>query len=139
MDQDHRPFDVLMRCTGVHEDHRHALLWAYDKDNPAAVDLVFVPELISWKFARDLLFTAAVQGAPAGIGDVVVQPSYSSTYGSHLVLTLRNHEDESPEDFVLDRRTAQKFLYATMDLVALGDEDYSAEIDAALSMMRSVE
>jgi hypothetical protein len=132
MNQDQRPFDVLMRCTGVHKDHRHALLWAYDKDDPAVVELVFVPELISWRFDRDLLFTAAIQGAPAGLGDVMIQPSYSSERGNHLVLTLRNEQDGPVDDFFLDRRTAQKFLYSTMDLVQLGEEDYSAHVDAFL-------
>jgi hypothetical protein len=139
MNDDHRPFDILVRCTGTHidpdGDHKHALLWAYDKEHPAAVELVFVPELISWTFSRDLLFTAAVQGAPAGEGDVLIQPQYSTTHGSHLVLTLRSADGR--EDFILDRRTAQKFLYATFDLVQLGEEDYTVQVDAFLLEMQS--
>lgn len=136
--KDQRPFDVLVRCSGVHLDpegeHRHNLLWAFDKDDSAAVELVFIPEFISWTFARDVLHTAAVSGAPAGEGDVRIQPAYSAEHGFHLVLTIRSKEEgvEVREDFILDRRTAQKFLYSTTDLVPLGEEDYSAQVDAFL-------
>jgi hypothetical protein len=37
---------------------------------------------------------------------------------------------------ILDRRTAQKFLYATFDLVQLGEEDYSVQVDAFLHVMQ---
>lgn len=130
-----KPFDLLGKCTAAHvipgePDHKHALLLGYEIQDPAAVEIIFIPELISWKFSRDLLVTAAIQGAPAGELDVLVQPGYNTTYGNHLLLTLRNRDDQ--EDFILDRRSVQKFLYSTMDLVPLGEEDYSAEIDVAL-------
>lgn len=138
--EDHRPFDVMVQCSGTHidpeGDHKHALIWAFDKEHPFAVELVFMPEFLSWIFARDLLFTAAIQGAPAGdgqAGDVLIQPSFSQEYGNHLVLTLK--DETLSEDFILDRRTAQKFLYATFDLVALGEEDYSVQVDAFLHAM----
>lgn len=140
--EENKPFDILAKCTATHvnmddePDHKHAVLLAYEVQHPAAVELIFIPEMLSWVFSRDLLFTAAIQGAPAGEGDVVVQPSYNTSHGSHLLLTLRN--DTGKEDFVLDRRSVQKFLYTTMDMVAIGEEDYSAEIDAALSLMREI-
>lgn len=137
---EHRPFDVMVQCSGTHLDpdgaHKHALIWAFDKDHPYAVEMVFMPEFLSWVFSRDMLFTAAIQGAPAGdgtAGDVLIQPSYSEEYGSHLVVTLKG--DVLAEDFILDRRTAQKFLYQTFDLVALGEEDYSVQVDAFLHAM----
>lgn len=148
-----KPFDLLGKYTATHvnmddqPDHKHAVLLGYEVQDPAAVELIFIPELISWKFSRDLLVTAAIQGAPAGegaAGDVVIQPGYGTAHGNHLLITFRGalrHDGPSlpPEDFILDRRSVQKFLYATMDLVPLGEEDYSAEIDIALSLMRSVE
>lgn len=142
----YRPFDLKAKCTATHvnmgdeHDHKHVVFLAYERQDPAAVTLIFIPEFLSWTFSRDLLFTAAIQGAPSGdgeAGDVLIQPNYNNVHGSHLLLTLRN--GETKEDFILDRRSVQKFLYATMDLVELGEEDYSADIDIALSLMRSVE
>lgn len=130
---EHRPFDIMTKAVVDHEDHQHTVILAYDADDSAAVEIVFIPEFISWIFARDLLFTAAIQGAPAGEGDVLVQPGFSSQHGSHLQVTFRSPDGE--ETFILDRRTAQKFLYETMDLVALGEEDYSNQVDAALHVM----
>lgn len=146
---EHKPFDLMAKCTAKHvipgePDHSHAVILAYEMQDPAAVELIFIPEMISWKFGRDLLFTAAIQGAPAGdgqAGDILIQPVYSTSYGSHLLFTIRGAVSRDapalpPEDFVLDRRTAQKFLYATFDLVPLGEEDYSAEVDAFLHVMQ---
>jgi hypothetical protein len=143
----HRVFDVKMMCSAEHIDsptqwHKHSVVLCYDKDNPAAVELVFLPELESWTFSRDLLFQAAIQGVPSGEqgGDIDFTPVVSERFGNHIVMVLRGHDPEGGPDltekFILDRRTAQKFLYATFDHVPLGEEDYSAQVDAFLHVMQ---
>lgn len=137
-----RVFDVRVMCSAEHIDsptqwHKHSVVLCFDKEHPAAVELVFLPELESWTFSRDLLFQAAIQGVPSGEqgGDIDFTPLVSERFGNHIVMILRGHDTrgtELEEKFILDRRTAQKFLYATFDLVPLGEEDYSGAIDALL-------
>lgn len=131
---DHRPFDVAHPCI-IDHGHEHTGVLAYDVNHPAAVELVFLPEMISWIFARDLLFQAAIQGVSAGECDVVAYPRDRS----HVVVRVTDYEGEKVvghDDLVLDRRVAQKFLYATMDLVPLGEEDYSAQVEEFLHIMQ---
>jgi hypothetical protein len=138
--QDHRPFDVMVQCSVYHEGHHHPIVLAFDKEHPFAVELVFMPELVSYVFARETLFQAAIQGVPTGELDIHIDPVYTAERGSHLVLTLKDYEGEtflSDHVLILDRRTAQKFLYTTFDLVQLGEEDYTAQVDAFLLEMQS--
>jgi hypothetical protein len=131
---DRRPFDVLHHCT-IHHGHAHPGILAFDKEHPFAVELVFMPEMVSYVFGRDLLFQAAIQGVPCGDGDIVISPAYSAERGSHLIMVANDYNGETyvgTQTLLLDRRVAQKFLYATMDLVGLGEEDYSGAVDAFL-------
>ena len=137
--QDHRPFDVTVQCSVYHEGHHHPVVLAFDKDHPFAVELIFMPEMAEYVFARELLFQAAIQGVPVGELDIRIDPVYTAERGSHLVITMKDFEGETflgDHVLILDRRTAQKVLYATMDLVQLGEEDYSAQVDAVLQVMQ---
>lgn len=147
--EDRRPFDVMVAFTGRHvEDgstHQHPLVWAYDKEHPAAVELVFLDAMTSWIFSRDLLHTAAISGEQAGseVSDVRIHPSFyaGQEQGHFLTLTMIGADSRygpalPPETFILDRRVAQEFLYQTYDLVALGEEDYSVQLDAFLHVMQ---
>lgn len=140
---------VTVRCSLAHETksslHRHDAILVYTEDDPMAIVLYFVPEMIRWTLGRDLFVTAAIQGAVAGIpeGHVQVIPAHSERFGNHLVVMLDGVDDTATnegagvEKFIIDRRTVQKFLYATMDLVALGEEDYAAQIDEMLRELLS--
>jgi hypothetical protein len=138
--KDRRPFDVMVQCSVYHEGHNHPVILAYDQENPAAVELVFMPEMVSWIFGRDVLFQAAIQGVPDGEGDIHAYPAFSQDRGSHVVLSLREYAGDAyigQHELILDRRTAQKFLYQTLDLVQLGEETYDAQIDAFLMLMQA--
>lgn len=138
MIQDHRPFDVVVPCSVFHEGHHHPVVLAFDKDHPFAVELVFMPEMLEYVFARELLFQAAIQGVPTGEMDIRIDPVYTAERGSHLVITAKDFDGQEflgDHVLILDRRTAQKFLYQTFDLVNIGEEDYSVQVDAFLHAM----
>lgn len=98
----------------------------YRAEEPYAIRATFRTGAadIEWIFARDLL----VEGLhrPAGEGDVVIWPEFSGE--SPLVLLALN----SPSGQAVlesDRPMVEAFLQRTVDIVAIGAEGDSTDVD----------
>lgn len=105
----------------------------YTSADPLAVHLDFPPEValdgevVRWTFARSLL-EAGLRG-PAGAGDVHLWPCGRA----RTVVELH-----SPYGLALlqfDTAALRRFLLRTYAVVAVGEEDLSAEVDRGLSAL----
>jgi hypothetical protein len=126
----------LTVSTGTGEAELDAEL-RYDPADPFAVSLaigVDCGEPVVWTFARELL--AAGVNAPAGEGDITVEPDVSEGFGGDRLLRVTLATDcmatmLAPTDRVVE------FLVESYAVVATGAEldrvDFDAEIAALLS------
>jgi hypothetical protein len=127
---------TLTVSTGTGEADLDAEL-RYDPADPFAVSLaigVDCGEPVVWTFARELL--AAGVNAPAGEGDITVEPDVSEGFGGDRLLRVTLATDcmatmLAPTDRVVE------FLVESYAVVATGAEldrvDFDAEIAALLS------
>jgi hypothetical protein len=109
---------------------------SYVASEPFAVNIAFRTERgrwVEWTFARELLVTGLRE--PAGIGDVRVRPDLSTDEG---ILIL---EIESPDGYALveiEREDVERFLDAATELVPLGTESDSFDVDAFIDEITNV-
>ncbi|GAB3584396.1 SsgA family sporulation/cell division regulator [Amycolatopsis endophytica] len=109
---------------------------SYVASEPFAVNIAFRTERgrwVEWTFARELLVTGLRE--PCGIGDVRVRPDLSTDEG---ILIL---EIESPDGYALveiEREDVERFLDAATELVPLGTESDSFDVDAFIDEITNV-
>lgn len=120
----HVTFDVL-------GEHAHsAANLRYRRDDPYAVTAHFgIPDgdaPIVWRFARELLHTAAIDRMPAGLADVHWYERDATT----LILGLRSHEGEIA--LAVRHADVAAFLRDTYTVVPRGEEAEHLGIDAEL-------
>lgn len=109
---------------------------SYVGTEPFAVNIAFRTDRgrwVEWTFARELL----VQGLsePVGLGDVRVRPDL--TDGEDLLIL----EIESPDGYALvelEREDAERFLDRAAEIVPLGAESDSFDIDAFIDEITNV-
>lgn len=88
-------------------------------------------EWVEWEFARDLLITGL--HAPAGIGDIRIQPDLPGQSDDMLVIEL-----ESPDGYAaveISRNDVQRFVDATLARVPLGYESERLDIDTVIACL----
>ncbi|SEP49684.1 SsgA family sporulation/cell division regulator [Amycolatopsis saalfeldensis] len=109
---------------------------SYHAAEPFAVTVAFRTERgrwIEWTFARDLLVTGL--GEPAGLGDVRVRPDLSE---DEAMLTLEIESPDGYASFELEREDIQTFLDSSYELVPLGEESESFDVDALIEEISNV-
>jgi hypothetical protein len=126
----------LTVSTGTGEAELDAEL-RYDPADPFAVSLaigVDCGEPVVWTFARELL--AAGVNAPAGEGDITVEPDMSEGFGGDRQLRLTLATDCMATMLASTDRVVE-FLVETYAIVPTGSEldrvDFDAEIAALLA------
>jgi hypothetical protein len=115
------------------------VLW-YDDQDPCVVALEFHSyngTVSEWHVSRDVLATVAFSRKPAGEQNFILRPE--TFQGMPMALACMRALDvpdpQGHQHILFVNRDLQLFLYDTFDLVPLGDEDYSEQIDAALQQI----
>ncbi|MFD2418236.1 SsgA family sporulation/cell division regulator [Amycolatopsis pigmentata] len=109
---------------------------SYVGSEPFAVNIAFRTEhgrWVEWTFARDLLVTGLSE--PAGIGDVRVHPDLAADQD---ILIL---EIESPDGYALvevEREDVERFIDASAEIVPIGAESDSFDLDAFIDEITKV-
>ncbi|MDT8910223.1 SsgA family sporulation/cell division regulator [Amycolatopsis sp. PS_44_ISF1] len=109
---------------------------SYHADEPFAVTVAFRTERgrwIEWTFARDLLVTGLDE--PSGLGDVRVRPDLSE---DEAMLTLEIESPDGYASFELEREDVRNFLDSSYELVPLGGESESFDVDALIEEISNV-
>ncbi|HEY2060827.1 MAG TPA: SsgA family sporulation/cell division regulator [Amycolatopsis sp.] len=109
---------------------------SYHAAEPFAVTVAFRTERgrwIEWTFARDLLVTGLDD--PSGLGDVRVRPDLSE---DEAMLTLEIESPDGYASFELEREDIQTFLDSSYELVPLGEESESFDVDALIEEISNV-
>ncbi|WP_328605771.1 SsgA family sporulation/cell division regulator [Amycolatopsis sp. NBC_00345] len=109
---------------------------SYHAAEPFAVTVAFRTERgrwIEWTFARDLLVTGLNE--PSGLGDVRVRPDLSE---DEAMLTLEIESPDGYASFELEREDVQTFLDSSYELVPLGVESESFDVDALIEEISNV-
>jgi hypothetical protein len=107
--------------------------WSYRSDDPFAVMLsISRPNgrWIDWLMSRELL-VAGLSG-PAGIGDVRLDPFED---GEFDVLEVRIGDDEGSAALEFDRDLVERFVDATYEIVAPGDESTMIDVEAEIEKL----
>jgi sporulation and cell division protein SsgA len=107
--------------------------WKYRSDDPFAVMLsISRPNgrWIDWLLSRELL-VAGLAG-PAGIGDVRLAPFED---GEFEVLEVRIGDDEGSAALEFDRDLVERFVDATYEIVAPGDESTMIDVEAEIEKL----
>jgi hypothetical protein len=122
---------VQIATVNQEQDHDLSAHFSYDPADAWAVTMTLDTPSgeVRWTFARTLLVDG--QYEPVGEGDVHVWPCLSPSGEAVVIVELDSPAGETLLQF--PTRAVQDFVYASLDVVALGEE--SADVDAWLTRL----
>lgn len=106
--------------------------WEYRSDEPYAVRATFRTGAadIEWMFARDLILEGMQR--PSGEGDIVIWPEH---HGSVPLILLALNSPTGQAVLECDRDHLEQFMRCTFDIVAVGEEGDSLDIDRTIHLI----
>ena len=122
---------VQIATVNQEQDHDLSAAFSYDPADAWAVTMTLDTPSgeVRWTFARSLLVEG--QYEPVGEGDVHVWPCLSPSGEAVVIVELDSPAGETLLQF--PTRAVQDFVYASLDVVALGEE--TADVDAWLTRL----
>ncbi|MCO1655796.1 SsgA family sporulation/cell division regulator [Pseudonocardia humida] len=111
--------------------------WSYQACDPFAVTLavrIQQGHWIEWLVARDLVVQALDE--PAGEGDIRMTPKTASGY---RIVEIEIRSTDGRAVLEVDHDLLHRFVHATLEVVALGQETAQVDLDEAIARItRSV-
>lgn len=107
--------------------------WRYRADDPFAITMSISRRngrWIDWLMSRELLVAGLVE--EAGIGDVRFTP-YED--GEFDVLEVRIGDDDGSATLEFDRELVERFVNATYEIVAAGEEPAMIDVEAEIEKL----
>jgi hypothetical protein len=101
--------------------------WSYHPNDPYAVTLAVrtgVSQWVEWLVARDLVVESLT--GPTGLGDIRMRPRIVQEYE---IVEIEITSTDGQAVLEVDRELLSKFVSASFDLVAPGDEARWVDID----------
>ena len=101
----------------------------YRSDEPYAVRATFQTGAadIEWMFARDLILEGMQR--PSGEGDIVIWPE---NHGAQPLILLALNSPTGQAVLEVDRPHIEHFVRRTFDIVAVGDEGTTVDVDRCI-------
>lgn len=106
----------------------------YRSDEPYAVRATFRTGAadIEWMFARDLILEGMQR--PSGEGDIVIWPE---NHGAQPLILLALNSPTGQAVLEADRPHIEHFVRRTFDIVAVGDEGTTVDVDRCIERILS--